>query len=139
MNATASPDPVVVSAARWFFWIAALSLVNTVLFHSGSSVNFIVGLGLTTLANVFFGNNLLLDIVANVAILGFFVLIGLKAQQGQLWAFYVGVVIYALDAVIYVFAQDWFPVGFHAFALYCIYRGIARLNELNQAPPVNPG
>jgi hypothetical protein len=140
MSTAASADPVVVSAARWFWWIAGLSLVNTVLFFSGSTVNFVIGLGLTTLTNVYFGSVLPMAIAAAGVILGFYVFIGLKAQQGSLWAFYVGAFIYALDALIFVPLQDWFPVAFHAFALYCIYRGIARLRELRSAPaPAAPG
>ena len=44
--AIASGTPNVAGGARWFWWIAALSLVNTVLIHSGSQTSFVIGLGL---------------------------------------------------------------------------------------------
>ena len=35
------------SGANWFFWIAGLSLVNSVILLTGSQWDFIVGLGIT--------------------------------------------------------------------------------------------
>ena len=57
MNSSTTSDPIILNAARWFWWIAGLSLVNTVLFYSGSNTSFIVGLGLTTVAAVSFEHN----------------------------------------------------------------------------------
>ena len=122
-----STDPVVLSAARWFWWIAGLSLVNTVLFHSGSDLNFVVGLGITTLVNVVFANNLPVAIVLAVAAIAFYFVIGLLAQQERLWAFYLGLVIYVLDALVYVVAEDWMPVAFHALAIFYIAKGVLQL------------
>jgi hypothetical protein len=31
----------------WFFWIAGLSILNSIIFFSGSSITFVVGLGAT--------------------------------------------------------------------------------------------
>jgi len=39
------------SGANWFFWIAALSIVNSVIFLSGADLAFVVGLGVTQIAN----------------------------------------------------------------------------------------
>src|SRR5262245_28555366 len=102
--ASAPADPIVLSAARWFWWIAGLSLVNTILFHSGSDLNFVVGLGITTFTNVVFADKLAVAIVLAASAAIFYFVIGLIAQQGRAWAFYVGLVIYVLDALIYVLA-----------------------------------
>ena len=37
------------SGANWFYWIAGLSLVNTILLYTGSEWVFVVGLGVTQL------------------------------------------------------------------------------------------
>src|SRR5438477_10996020 len=37
------------SGANWFYWIAALSLLNSIIFFTGSNFSFFVGLGLTPL------------------------------------------------------------------------------------------
>jgi hypothetical protein len=39
------------SGASWFFWIAGLSLVNTIMIFMGSDRTFVVGLGVTQVAN----------------------------------------------------------------------------------------
>ena len=51
---TASPPSLVpelhrqhISGAQWFFWVAALSVVNTLIGLSDSDWSFIIGLGIT--------------------------------------------------------------------------------------------
>ena len=43
----AQSEPEVMSGASWFWWIAGLSLVNSIMTHSGSDTGFIIGLGFT--------------------------------------------------------------------------------------------
>jgi hypothetical protein len=140
MNSATTSDPTVLSAARWFWWIAGLSLVNTVLFYSGSNTSFVIGLGMTALAGIFFANSIVLAAISIGLILGFYVLMGLKAQQEKAWAFYLGLALYVVDALIYVYFQSWMSVAFHAFAIYCIVQGLLKLRELAAAPaaPVEP-
>ena len=38
------------SGAGWFFWIAALSLINSIILLSGGDRHFVVGLGVTSIA-----------------------------------------------------------------------------------------
>ncbi|HEV8691531.1 MAG TPA: hypothetical protein VGQ91_14620 [Ideonella sp.] len=128
-------DPIVQSAARWFWWIAGLSLVNTALFHAGSNLNFVIGLGMTTIASVVFAGNLPVAIGLAAVTIGFYFLMGWYAQRGKLWAFYVGIVVYVLDALIYVKFEDWMSVGFHALAIFFISKGIVRVRELQGAAP----
>jgi len=128
-------DPVVQSAARWFWWIAGLSLVNAVMFHSGSDVNFVVGLAMTTMASVAFANNLPVAIVLAGVTIGFYFLMGLYAQRQRLWAFYLGLAVYAVDALLYAAVKDWMSVGFHVLAGFFIFKGIQRTRELQRATP----
>jgi hypothetical protein len=127
-------DPVIQSSARWFWWIAGLSLVNAVMFHTGSDVNFVVGLAMTTLASVEFAQNLPIAFTLIAITVGFYFLIGLYAQRRMLWAFYVGLAVYVVDALIYVLFQDWMSVGFHALAGFFIFKGIQRVRELAKEP-----
>src|SRR5687768_12566612 len=95
-----SSDPVVVSAARWFWWIAGLSLVNTVLFYSGSDLSFVVGLAMTTLATLWYEDNLIMAIGLAALTIAFYFFMGLFAQQHKAWAFYLGLAVYIVDALI---------------------------------------
>jgi len=131
-------DPAVQSAARWFWWIAGLSLVNAVLFHSGSDTNFVVGLAMTLLASVLFANLLPVAILLIAITVGFYFLVGFYAQRHKLWAFYVGLGVYVVDALIYIGFQDWMSVAFHALAAFFIFRGITRVKEIARIPSPAP-
>lgn len=127
-------DPIVRSAARWFWWIAGLSLVNAVMFHSGSDGNFVLGLAMTTLANAMFASMLPVAIALTALTVGFYFAMGLYAQRGKLWAFYAGLALYIVDALIYLKFEDWMSVGFHALAAFFIARGLMRVRELERLP-----
>jgi len=125
----AAANPLAQSGARWFWWIAGLSLVNTVLFHSGSDTNFVIGLGITAVSDAIFASHKAIGFAIDFLVVGFFFLMGLKGRQGALWAFIVGGVVYALDALLYLRFAEWMPVGFHVLALFFIGRGAMTLRE----------
>jgi len=139
--ATSTPPPpqanaavaAVASAARWFWWIAGLSLVNTVLVQTGNDMNFVVGLGITAGADALFAGTKVIGFIVDAVAIVFFVLMGLQAQRGKLWAFYVGIGVYTLDALIYAAIQDWMPVAFHALIIYFIVRGAMLLRAMKRA------
>jgi hypothetical protein len=145
------------SGARWFYWIAGLSIVNSVVFWTGSTWGFAIGLGMTDAANAF-GQvvvtgtaGIVIALFADAVIAGAFVGLGYMAQKGAQWAFIVGLVVYGLDALLMVWATDWLSVVFHGLALYFIYRGFRACRALppaappaltmippGMAPPINP-
>jgi hypothetical protein len=124
---------LIASAARWFWWIAGLSLVNTIMVQSGSTMNFVVGLGITAVADVFFADAKMTGFIIDAVAIGFFVLVGWQGQRGKLWAFYLGIVVYALDALVYVSFQDWMPVAFHGLAIYFLAKGAMLLRATKHA------
>ena len=127
--AAPSASPIVQSAARWFWWIAGLSVVNIVLFQSGSDTNFVVGLGITAVSDVVFASNKPIGFVIDALVVGFFLWMGAQGSRGKLWAFYVGLAVYTLDALIYVSFKDWMPVAFHALAIFFIMKGVMALRQ----------
>lgn len=139
MSTTSASDPLVQSAARWFWWIAGLSLVNTVLFLSGSHTTFVIGLAMTTMASAAFASNLPVAIALAGITIAFYFLIGLQAQRQKLWAFYVGLAVYVLDGLIYVAFQDWMSVAFHALAAFFIFKGLVRARALARSPAAASG
>ena len=139
--AAARNRAVMRSGARWFYWIAGLSLVNSVLFLTGSNWSFVVGLGMADAANVFGQvaitgtTGMLVALTFDVLIAGGFAGLGLMAQKRAAWAFIVGMVVYGLDAALLVWAADWLSVAFHGLALFYIYRGFQASRALPPAPP----
>ena len=136
----ARSDPLILSGASWFWWIAGLSVVNTIMIHSGSDRNFVIGLGFTLLADAIFKEMKVIAFIIDAIALATFVGFGFLSRKGQLWAFVTGIVLYTLDAGIYILGQDWMSVAFHGLALFYMIRGAkalhAALKAAAEPPPV---
>lgn len=130
------------SAADWFFCIAALSLVNFVLSHSGSDSFFLAGLGVSLiiggLAKEFGSFAYAVGIIMSLGASAFFCLFGAMARKGHSWAFIIGMILYALDGLLLLAFQEYFGAGFHLFALIFIFLGYRANRQLGQAPPEPP-
>lgn len=131
-NPAAPGDPAeaakLKSGASWFYWIAALSLINSLAALSGSDWRFIVGLGITQIVDGFGegigGGGKIVALILNLIVAGLFVLFGVFANKNHVWAFVTGMVLFALDGLIFVLVQDWLGVGFHVFVLFMLFRGM---------------
>jgi hypothetical protein len=136
--AIAAADPEIGRGANWFWWIAALSLVNTVIIHSGGDLNFVIGLGVMVLADAIFKEHLIFAIVFDVIALGTICGLALLSRRGHLWAFILGIIFYTLDATIYLMFQDWMSAAFHGLALFYMIKGAmalrAGLRAAREAP-----
>jgi hypothetical protein len=125
------------SGATWFYWIAALSLINSVAALFGMGWRLIVGLGITQFVDAFAerlgGGGLAVALTLNVLIAGMFVAFGVLANKRKLWAYGVGMVIYLLDGVIFAVFHDWLAAAFHAFVLYRLFTGFRAAQQLNAA------
>ena len=121
------------NGAGWFYWIAALSLINTISALSGSEFGFIIGLGLTDIVNAIArelgSGGTIVAIVLDAILLGMFGLFGFFAGKRHQWAFLVGMIIYGLDGLIFVVASQWLSVAFHAFAVFSIFQGFKANSE----------
>lgn len=126
------------NGARWFYWIAGLSLVNTLISYFKGNLTFVIGLGATK-----FGDELLddpgglqiLGWVIIAIITGVYLLMGYLSLQKKNWAFIVGMILYFIDALIFLLFPDYLSIGFHAYALYRIFVGFKaciQFNKLNE-------
>ncbi len=124
------------SSASWFLVIAGLSILNSILSMSGASIHFIFGLGLTEivdeLAHHAGSAGYVLDFIINGIIAGGLVLIWNFARKGQGWAWYGGMILYAIDGLLLLFFKDYLSVAFHAWALYRMSPGLKLLPILKQ-------
>ncbi|MFT3805450.1 hypothetical protein [Arenimonas sp.] len=120
-------SPAVQSAGRWFYWIVGLSVINTIMSMSGSTTSFVMGLAMTAVSDALFSEMKIIAFAIDAVVLAFFAFVGMQAVRGRLWAFYLGIVVYAIDALIYLAFGDWMPVAFHGLALFFIARGAITL------------
>ncbi len=138
-----SPDVVVQlkSGASWFYWIAGLSLVNSLIFVFGGNVSFIARLAYTQIidavvdASILDGANASLNVVAIVLdfiLVAIFALIGYYANKAISAVFIIGIIIYLIDGLLWLFLGSYFAVAFHAYALFMIIRGLMASMEINK-------
>lgn len=120
------------NGANWFYWIAALSLINSLIYAFGSDVAFITGLGFTQLIDGF--TDVVVEngapsafkavaIIVNLTIVVSFGLFGYYANKGFALAFIIGIAIYVIDTFLLFFLGLYLSAGFHVFALFFIVRG----------------
>jgi hypothetical protein len=129
------------NGANWFYWVAALSLVNSAIMHAGGGIHFVVGLGFTLILDSIvtaiaveapdsalvvkaIGIGLDLFIAALVAGAGWL------AHRRFTAVFIIGMVLYALDGLIFLMVGDLMSVGFHALALWGMYSGLSAFRKL---------
>jgi len=134
------------NGANWFFWIAGLSAVNTVLELAGGGFRFTFGLGITQFIDVVaslladdltpLGGHLITgaSVFINLAILSIFVGVGVFARKKNLPAFYIGTGLYVLDGIILAVIGDFLGFAFHILATLGILQGIRSLREFRQLP-----
>lgn len=70
-------------------------------------------------------------LVLDLIVVGMFILFGVFAHKRHTWAFIVGMILYALDGLIFLIGQGWLALGFHVFVLVCLFRGFKACRELN--------
>lgn len=133
------------SGANWFYWIAGLSIVNSLVQLFQGEWGFVIGLGITqafdgfaasfsegvepNIALIIRGFALVMDILVALV----FVFFGWMAGKKKGWAFVTGMILYLLDGAIFLLVQDWLSIGFHGFALFCIFGGYSALKRLKEA------
>ena len=129
-------DRRVKSGGSWFYWIAGLSLINSIVAFSGSDGGFIVGLSITQVIDAILngsgGSAKVIALVLDVIAAGIFALFGVFACKRHVWAFFVGMGIYVLDTLLTVLTQYWLGVAFHAWVLFSLFIGVKAAMQANK-------
>lgn len=133
----------------WFYWIAGLSVINSLLQLLGLHWSFFAGLGSAQVVDGIaagIAQQLALSwgwVVRGVgfgftlALASLFALCGRWAGQRHTWAFVVGMGLYGLDGLFFLFAQDFLGGAFHLFVLYGLYTGLRANQQLGRQFPVS--
>lgn len=133
-------------SAKNFYWIAALSFVNSIITAFGGEFYLVMGMASTLLVDyfavgmadeapelklVFTG----IALVISLVISGITALFGYLAVKGKRWAFIVGMVFYSIDTLIMLAFQEWKGVLIHLFFLYALFTGVRALGQLKKMEP----
>ena len=125
-------------SGNWFYWIAALSLINSLILTSGATWTFVFGLTFTKIVDALavqykvVGFAAIACVGVNVCAVATFVLLGYFARRCNMWAFVTGLILFALDTLLLIASANVYSFVFHAYVIYKLIGGIMALRRHNQ-------
>lgn len=118
---------------KWFYWISLLSSMNLIFLAIGMDRNFVLGIVIPYYISGFFlrfnfGLSMVIEIIANILIIGYFTFMGILSNKMKITGFIAGLAIYILDtAIILIYIKNWTSILFHLIALFFIIQGLYSL------------
>jgi hypothetical protein len=125
--------------ASWFYWIAGLTVFNSLSALCKWDFGFYLGLGITQWIDGIIGALGTVGGVIAMAIgllaAGLLVLLGIFCHKCHAWAFIVGLILLGLDTLIVgvsalVVPSIWIGVGLHVWALISIFLGFRASRQM---------
>lgn len=128
------------SGARWFFWIAGLTIITSTISLFGGGFAFFLSLGTTQfldgvargLSQEFGDATKIIALVLDILVAGVFGLIGWLALKRHLWSFIVGMALFVIDALILLAFQIWISFAFHLLVVFWIFKGYQAARQLSE-------
>lgn len=119
------------SGANWFYWIAGLTLITSIMSLLGGGWRFFLSLGTTQLIDAIayaaagdLGEaTKVIAMVLDIFIIAMFVAFGVLANKRQFWVYMLGMVVFGLDGLVSLVISDWLGAGMHVLALVFMFRG----------------
>jgi hypothetical protein len=133
------------NGSGWFYWIAGLSLLNSLAVVFGVGWTFLFGMAFTQVVDGISmgiqqsaglqGVNLVSILALGLNVMAALVVgaFGYFARKGNQTVYIVGMVLYALDAIVSLIFQDWLGFLFHLLALAGLWSGLAAMRKLAAA------
>ena len=126
------------SGANWFYWIAGLTIITSVIGLLGGGWRFFLSLGTTQLIDAIgnaasegLGNaTKVIAFVLDIFITAAFAAFGALAHKKHLWAYVTGMAVFLLDGLVSLVFFDWIGILVHGFVLVVMFRGYQAGREL---------
>jgi len=122
------------SGVKWFYWIAALTIITSFIAFFGGGIRFLISMGITqfidAVAHELGGAAQVVALVLDLIATAVFALFGYLAGKKMLWAYIVGMVIFLLDGLLSLALADVVGVIAHAVVLFFLFRGFQAGQQL---------
>ncbi len=123
----------VLHGADWFFWLAILSIINTLLVYFYRIPNTPVALGLTQwLDGTHSGLGSSMTPSGFILIAAALAMFGLLARRGSDLAFVVGIFLYVIDAFLSIGLRDFWGFGVHLIGLFFLGKGLLASRHIRE-------
>ena len=114
--------------ANWFFWVAILAAVSSLLVHFFNFYDHFVGLGVSHYfeLNAAAGTDSqrITALLISLAATGLLAVFGYFARHGNDIAFILGMFLYFIDGVVLLGYREFFAFAFHLFAIFFLCKGL---------------
>lgn len=119
------------NGANWFYWIAGLTLVTSLISFGGGGWRFLISLGTTQIIDAVAeglsvelgGTAKVVALFLDLLVIGTFVVFGVLANKKLLWAYVIGLAVFLLDALVTLIIQDWIGVIAHIVVIVLMVPG----------------
>ena len=126
----------ILHGANWFFWLAILSVINTLIVYRYSTPNTPVALAITQWFDGTAGDfnvsmstqSLVINLLIAAALAGF----GVLARRGSDLAFVVGIFLYIVDAMLAIGLREIFGFSVHLIALFFLVKGLLASRHIRE-------
>ncbi len=126
----------VLHGADWFFWLAILSAINSLIVYYYNTPNTPIALGITQwvdgTTSGFNASMTTSGLLINLLIAGAFAMFGMLARKGIDLAFVVGIFLYLIDTFLMIGVKDFFGFGVHLLALFFLIKGLLASRHIQE-------
>ena len=126
----------VLHGADWFFWIAILSVINSLIVFYYQTPNTPIALGITRWldgsTSGFNASMTMNGLATNLLAAGVLAMFGLLARRGNDFAFVVGIFLYVIDSILVLGLRDLFGFGVHLIALFFLVKGLLASRHIRE-------
>ena len=126
----------VLHSADWFFWLAILSVINSLIVYYYQIPNTPIALGITQWVDgTSKGFNASMSssaLAINILIAGVLAMFGFLARRGNDFAFVLGIFLYLVDAMLAIGVRDFFGFGVHLIALFFLVKGLLASRHIRE-------
>lgn len=126
------------NGANWFYWIAALTIITSLIAFGGGGWRFFISLGTTQIIDALAeglsaelgGGAKVVALVLDLLVTGTFVVFGVLAGKKLLWAYVLGMAVFLLDGLVTLVIQDWIGAIAHVVVIVLMVPGFMAGREL---------
>jgi hypothetical protein len=108
--------------ANWFYWIAALSVLQILAMMQHMAWGTAIGLAAVRYPDqILSGTPYLVDALAVVV----FIALGIATRKPLTWVFVFGMLLYVLDGALFLIQRNYAGVAIHLLILYFLWGGLS--------------
>ena len=126
----------VLHGADWFFWIAILSLINSLIVYFYNTPNMPIALGITQwvdgTTSGFNASMSTAGLITDIIIAAVLAMFGYFARRGSDLAFVIGIFLYVIDSFLSIGVRDFFGFGVHLLGLFFLVKGLLASRHIRE-------